>query len=71
MKKYKHTLKLYENECNLKTMILILKQLLLIQLDLFNKYQFVQRKVKLFSQELIPSGLVVHNDIHLGNVFIE
>ena len=53
MKKYNNSLRTFENKCNFNTMIIILKQLLMIQLELFDKYQFV------------------HNDIHLGNIFID
>lgn len=47
MKKYKHTLKRYENKCNLETVKIILQYLLDIQFELFEKYGFVHNDIHL------------------------
>jgi hypothetical protein len=71
MKKYKQTLKTLEDECNLKTILIILKQLLLIQLELFDKYQFVHNDIHLaniFIEKIEKETKIIY-DINIKTIF--
>ncbi len=71
MKKYKQTLKTLEDECNLKTTLLILKQLLLIQLELFDKYQFIHNDIHLaniFIENIEKDNKIIY-DINIKTIY--